>query len=475
MEPVYFVSAGISKFVKAQKELTFQGIIKEAFDYAWNDIGLSARDGIRLTECSVASYFSDHFTRQLMAGIMAQDYLGLCPLSSHRVEGGGATGGLCFQEAYKQIASGYKDICVAFGFETMSHVLTWKGNEFIALASDTNFDFPVGGFYSGYYAMMVTRHMKEFGTTVEQMAKVSVKNHRNASFNPYAQHGGDVALTFEKNGPKVKAREMTIQDVRNSAMVAWPLTKLDICTMSDGASVCILANEEGIRKLRNAGASISSVVEVIGIGRGTDAMRMVDRPHVSFALFMDRYALEYEKNNKDTVDYYRELWMKGTRYPGVHSFRAGRVAAMEAYEHAKIRNPRLTMDFVEVHDAYTSSEIQTCEDLGFCLYGEGGVFVDSGVPFVRSVAYGDEIEKKFTLQKGGLVVNASGGLLSCGHPVGGTGLLQATFALWQLQGSIEKHLGNATLQIPNAHTGGIHSHAGTGTYVTYTILRRRQG
>src|SRR3989449_2004284 len=77
--------------------------------------------------------------------------------------------------------------CVAFGFETMSRVNTWKGNEFIALASDTNFDFPVGGFYTGYYAMMVRRHMHEYGTTVEQMAMVSVKNHMNALYNPYAQ------------------------------------------------------------------------------------------------------------------------------------------------------------------------------------------------------------------------------------------------------------------------------------------------
>ncbi len=67
------------------------------------------------------------------------------------------------------------DICLAFGFKTMSHVDTWKGNEFIALASDVSFDYPVGGFYSGYYDMKVTRHMKEFGTTPEQMAHVSVK------------------------------------------------------------------------------------------------------------------------------------------------------------------------------------------------------------------------------------------------------------------------------------------------------------
>jgi len=95
-----------------------------------------------------------------------------------RVEGWGGTGGLCFQAAWEAIASGRMEVCVAYGFETMSRVNTRKGNEFIALASDTNFDFPVGGFYTGYYAMMVHCHMHEYGTTVEQMVRVSVKNHR---------------------------------------------------------------------------------------------------------------------------------------------------------------------------------------------------------------------------------------------------------------------------------------------------------
>ena len=127
---------------------------------------------------SVASYFSDHFTRQLMAGIMAQDYLGLCPKPSHRVEGGGATGGICFQEGWKAVASGYMDVCLAYGFEQMSHVETWKGNEFIALASDVSFDYPVGGFYSGYYAMMVTRRMAEFGTTRTTCPRFGEESHQ---------------------------------------------------------------------------------------------------------------------------------------------------------------------------------------------------------------------------------------------------------------------------------------------------------
>ncbi len=141
------------------------------------------------------------------------------------------------------------------------------------------------------------------------------------------------------------------------------------------------------------------------------------------------------------------------------------MAAKLAYEMAGISNPQEELSFIELHDAYTSSEIQTYEDLGLCKYGEGGRFVESGVPFMPGVDYGLELP-----DQGGLPVNPSGGLLACGHPVGATGLMQAVFAFWQLQGSVEKHLGNDKLQVKNARRGLIHSHAGTGTYITVSIM-----
>jgi acetyl-CoA C-acetyltransferase len=452
MRPVYALSGGVSKFAKARPDKTFQAIIKEAYDYAIQDLGLDFPVFTALVDGSVASYFSDHFSRQLMSGIMAQDYLGLCPKPSHRVEGGGATGGLCFQEAWKAVASGHLEVCVAFGFETMSHVETWKGNEFIALASDVSWDYPVGGFYSGYYAMMVTRHMKEFGTSVEQMAAVSVKNHLNAYYNPYAQ----------------KRHRYTIEDVRSSPMVAWPLTRLDICVMSDGAAATVLASEEGLRRLEAAGAHITRpLVRVSGIGRGTDAMRMSDRPHLDYDTFIRDYATEQERSSDDTQAYYKKLWDHGTRYPGVHSFRAGRTAGNMAYRHAGVSDPLQELDFIELHDAYTSSELQTYEDLGLCRYGEGGPFAVSGKAFMPGIDYGLDLNHAPVCP-----VNPSGGLIACGHPVGATGLMQAVFAIWQLQGTIEKHFGDSTLQIQDAQRGAIHSHAGTGTYVTVSILER---
>ncbi len=413
MRPVYMISGGVTKFRKASPDKDFRLMVKEAFDYAMND---APQLTIDMIDGSVASYFSDHFTRQLMAGIMVQDYLGLCPKPGKRVEGGGATGGLCFQSAYEAVASGRMNICLAYGFETMSRVNTWKGNEFIAHASDTNFDYPVGGFYSGYYAMMVRRHMHEFGTTVEQMALVSIKNHGNAIHNPYSQ----------------SPVKLTIEDVRSSPMVATPLTILDICTMSDGAAVAILASEEIAEKLD------VKPVKITGIGTGTDAMRMADRPHKKVTL------LPHEKEE----DY------KDLKYPGIHSFRGGRMAAKLAYEMAGIENPAEDLDFVELHDAYTSSEIQTYEDLGLCKYGEGGSFIEDG----------------HSLISGNIPVNTSGGLLACGHPVGATGLMQAVFAFWQLQGTIKKHMGSNKLQLKNPGRGAIHSHAGTGTYITVSIM-----
>jgi len=427
MRPVYMIAGGLSRFAKARPDKTFQALVKEAFDAAMADVPRLPRESI---DGSVASYFSDHFARQAMAGLMAHDYLGLCPRPSRRVESGGATGGLCLQSAYEAVASGRMEVCLAFGFETMSGVGTWKGNELIAMAADMSTDYPLGGFYSGFYAMMVVRHMHEFGTTAEQLAKISVKNHRNALHNPFAQKG----------------RRLTVEEVRRSPMVAWPLTMLDICTMSDGAACCLLASE------KVAEAVCDRPVRISGVGAGTDTMRLADRPRGDLPLLAHESADSYE----------------GVEYPGVHSFRAGRIAAREAYAMAGITDPRSALDLVELYDSYTSSELQAYEDLGLCPIGAGGAFIDSGAPFLCGLDYGLEIPTP-----GLIPVNPSGGLLACGHAIGATGLMQAIFAFWQLQESIAAHFGgDAAVQVPAARRAAVHSHAGTGTCVTVTILER---
>jgi acetyl-CoA C-acetyltransferase len=440
------VGGGVTKFAKAHQEMDFRLMVKRAYDAALKEIPNLTVDRI---DGSRISYFSDHFTRQLKAASMVQDYLGLNPKGSVRIEWGGATGGECFQAAYEAVASGRMEVCLAAGFETMSRVATWKGNEFIALASDTNFDFPLGGFYTGYYALMVVRHIyeyirrKKFGHLTDEreaqrqaiaegsriMSMVAVKNHLNAMYNPYAQY------------PK----RLTVDDVLNSEMISYPLTREQICTMSDGAAVAILCDERRAREFTDR------PIRVTGVGCGTDTMRLADRPFGKVPIHPWEHARDYVS----------------LPYPGVHSFRAGRAAGLEAYRMAGITNPFKDLDFIELHDAYASSEIQTYEDLGLCRYGEGYDFVESGAPFLRSVQYPFPVP-----EAGKLPVNPSGGLIACGHPVGATGLMQAVFAFWQLQERVRRHFGNHTLQLPNARRGAIHSHAGTGSSVTVSILER---
>ena len=426
--------------------MDFRLMVKRAYDQALKDVPSlepGRIDGTRI------SYFSDHFARQLKAASMVVDYLGHNPKGSVRIEWGGATGGECFQAAYEAVASGRMDLCLAAGFETMSRVATWKGNEFIALASDTNFDFPLGGFYTGYYALMVVRHIYEYlrkgkfanirdervaqKKAIEEgsriMSHVAVKNHLNAMHNPYAQY------------PK----KLSVEDVLRSEMISYPLTREQICTMSDGAAVCLLASESVAKELTDRPARVT------GVGCGTDTMRLADRPFGRVPLLPTERESDYDR----------------LTYPGVHSFRAGRTAGHEAYRMAGITRPNDELDFIELHDAYASSEIQTYEDLGLCKYGEGYDFVLRGDPFLTAVKYPLPVPRA-----GAIPVNPSGGLIACGHPVGATGLMQAVFALWQLQGRIGEQFGDPTLQIPDARRGAIHSHAGTGSSVTVSILER---
>src|SRR3989304_6927463 len=127
-------------------------------------------------------------------------------------------------------------------------------------------------------------------------------------------------------------------------MGAFPLARLDLCVLSDGAAVCILADEDTAFRLT------AKPVRIAGVGTGTDFMRFADRPHGKVILAPGEKESDY----------------RNLRYPGVHSFRAGRSAGLQAYRMAGIKDPIKELDFVELHDAYTSSEIQTSADLALC-------------------------------------------------------------------------------------------------------------
>ncbi|PIU67119.1 MAG: acetyl-CoA acetyltransferase [Armatimonadetes bacterium CG07_land_8_20_14_0_80_40_9] len=397
---VFVLGGGISKFDKDRVDGTMRDWVVEAVLSALEDAGVDIQD----IEHSTTSYFSDHFDKQLKAGAIFQDHIGMCPKPNLRVEGGGATGGLAIRNAYAYIKSGLCDSMIIYGAENMGrHVPSDEAQQFIALASDTDWEVQVAGYYIAYYALMMKAHMEKYGTKEEQFALVSVKNHRNAMYNPNA------------HGPK----EITVDDVMKSRLIAYPYKLYDCSLLSDGAACLIFATEDWAKK-HCQGWEKKPTIEFTGTGCGTDFMRLADRPHP---------------------------------YPGVIHFRGKREAAKMAYEMAGIKNPLKDFDCFEVHDAYSGVELVSYEDLGFCKEGESGKLMEEGV---------------FDLG-GELPCNTSGGLIGFGHPVGATGIAQGVEILKQLREEV-----NPKRQVSlNVKRGGMDSHGGTGTFVTVNIFERR--
>jgi len=130
------------------------------------------------------------------------------------------------------------------------------------------------------------------------------------------------------------------------------------------------------------------------------------------------------------------------------SFRSTQEAARVAYRMAGVSDPRKEIDVVECHDCFTITEIVNYEDLGFAAPGEGWKYATGGV----------------TRLGGDLPVNTSGGLKSCGHPIGSSGIRMIANIHDQLLGRAGR------MQVPNARMGLAHNLGGPGAVSAVAVL-----
>jgi len=195
-------------------------------------------------------------------------------------------------------------------------------------------------------------------------------------------------------------KKVSLEEIKNSPIVASPLRLMDCSLSVNGGAAAILTKEK-------------TDVEIIGSGFVTD------------------YILTFGK---------KEPW----------HFQATRLAAQIAYQEARIKPEDI--DVAEVHDAFTSVELFSYEDLGLAKNGKGAELIRSG---------------KINLD-GKLPINPSGGLKAKGHPISVTGLAQVYEIVNQLRGRCGERQVKPILQ-----TGLCHNIGGTGGSVTVHILRRQ--
>ncbi len=315
MRKVYVVGGGIIKFGKFPD----RGIRKMAEEVLFNlfkDTGAKPSD---VESAYVGSQNTACDDTLMMVGQIALEQAGIVGIPVTNCTNACGSGSNAVHQAWLAIQSGLYDVTLALGIEKMSNPLLPQAMMAGRLGGgDSEIEGVFGLFAPGIFGMIAKRHMEEYGTTREQMAKVAVKNRFNASLNPTAQY----------------QTPTTIEEVLSSKVVADPLTVLECSPISDGAAAVLLASEDAVKRFSGKPVEIIASVQVSGTYSITDLL------------------------NVDTT----------------------RRAAKKAYEMAGV-GPE-DIDLAEVHDCFSIAEIVHYEELGFCKKGEGGRFIDSGAPFL---------------------------------------------------------------------------------------------
>ena len=324
MQKVAVVGCGITKFKARWLEKTYFELAFDAVKDALHDTGVT------IDEIQSAHYgiYNELFERQVMPDVFVHDYLGLRLKPSTRVTAGGATGGAAIRSGFIEVASGVTDITLVVGVEKATDCYDYESGtsspevlKAISYSLDMTWENMLGPTAAASYAIPVVAHMEKYGSpTEEQMARVSVKNHRNAVKNPIAQ------------SPKV----LTVEDVLNSRMICYPFKFYDNCLYSEGAAALVLASEKIAKEI------CEDPIWITGVGAATDTGLAGCRPTIS-------------------------------------EFESTRVATRKSYEMAGITNPLEQLDLAELHDAFTGTEIMSYEDCALCEIGEGGRLIDEGI------------------------------------------------------------------------------------------------
>ncbi len=288
-----------------------------------------------------------------------------------RVENACATGTDAFRNACYGVASGAYDIAMAVGVEKIKDT-GYSGLETSLSrhkAQDTWVDPEVFVGMPAQFALAATRYFHRYGLSPEEgkrvLAQISVKSHHNGTMSPKAH----------------LHREITVEQVMNAPIFAWPLGLFDCCGVSDGAATVIVTTPEIAQKYRDDYV----LVKGLGVTCGADQAQLQD--DYDFTHF------------EETV-----------------------TAAKLAYQEAGITDPRKEIDLASVHDCFSITELINYEDLGFSARGKGK----------------DDVEADAFTLDGDLPVNTDGGLKCFGHPVGASGIRMIYEIYKQLQGKAAK-------------------------------------
>ena len=328
-------------------------------------------------------------------GLGLAAYLGIHPTVIDTTQVGGSSYEFQAAHAMRDIAAGKCHVAVlSYGSKAASQRIPigTGGPRGQGGSWQENMENAYGATLIANYALVATRHMHEYGTTSAQLAEIPVTTRYHAMRNPQAVQGM-TDLQFQG------VREITVQDVLESRMIADPLHLLECCMVSDGGGALVIAGADVVRGTQQ------KPVWLIGSGEAT----------------------KYRTNDGDITT------------------SAAAQSAPIAFGEAQVTAGEI--DIAMIYDSFSITVAVMLEDLGFCKKGEAGAYVSGGrLRFDR---------------KGGPALNTDGGGLSSNHP-GMRGLFLLLESARQLRGQSTSQVPGAKLAIAHgnggllggSHTGG---------------------
>ncbi len=295
---------------------TLQSMASKACDEAVKDAGI---DREQIEAFYLGNYISGMIDGQETIAPLVANSLGLRgEIPSTKVEGACSSSSIALRQGYLLVAAGVYDIVLVAGVEKMTAASTEKITMSLSASLDHETEGLSGLTFPGFWALMARRHMYQFGTTIEQIGMVSVKNHNNSVVNPRARFRNPV----------------TLEKVLNSRLIADPLKLYDCCPTSDGAAAVVICASEMAKEYND------KAVEIVGSAQTTGSCTL--------------YGMSERTSLPATI-----------------------IAAKQAYDMAGLKPGDI--DVVELHDCFSIAEIADSEDLGLFEKGTGGRAVESGI------------------------------------------------------------------------------------------------
>ena len=308
MTDAYVVGVDMIKFGRFPDK-TVPQIGAAAAHFALDDSGLTIQD-------MEALYCGNLGQASGMVGQRILQEIGQTGIPVVNVSNACATGATAFREAWASVKAGLYDLVIAVGVEQMGKGLLGGAGGSKGISKEGHLG---SGTMPSVFAEAGMEHARNYGTTFEQFAKVSVKNHHHSTMNPKAMY----------------QIETPLETVMNAEMISYPNTKLMCSVNVDGSAAAIIASEKKAKELGLMSRAIKVRASVL------------------------------------TSDPWQE---RDLVMPDVNT--CTRRAAAAAYEMAGLGAEDI--DLVELHDCFATAEILHYENLGLCDDGEAGRMIDDG-------------------------------------------------------------------------------------------------